>query len=79
MKKKDIRLVWVSQGILDAQMKKNYLNSFGIDVFLFEESIGSLYGLTYTPLGEVELYVSSSDFENAEELLTHLEYHEKDE
>jgi len=46
------KLVWIAQGYLDAQIKKNYLNSYGIEPILYEESLGTLYGLTNTPLGE---------------------------
>ena len=65
----NIKLVWIAQGYLDAQMKKNYLSSHGIESILYEESLGTLYGLTNTPLGEVEIYVKFSDFEKAKNLL----------
>ena len=65
----NIKLVWIAQGYLDAQMKKNYLSSHGIESILYEESLGTLYGLTNTPLGEVEIYVKFSDFEKAKKLL----------
>ena len=64
MKSDRLTLVWKAAGYLDAQMIKNYLESFGLQVFTFEESIGAAYGLTTTPLGEVEIYVLN---ENAKE------------
>lgn len=57
MKDSKLQLVWKAQGYLDAQLIKNYLESFGIEVFDFEESVGKAYGLTVGSLGEVELYV----------------------
>lgn len=53
--------IWIASGYLDAQIIKQYLESFGIEVFTFEESIGLLYGLTTTPLGEVEIFVRKED------------------
>jgi len=73
------KLVWIAQGYLDAQMKKNYLSSHGIESILYEESLGTLYGLTNTPLGEVEIYVKISDFEKAQYLLDELFVQQDDE
>ena len=75
MNKEKIKLVWIAQGSLDAQMKKNYLAYQGIESILFEESLGTLYGLTSTPLGEVEIYVKPGDFEKAKILLNKLLSH----
>lgn len=72
MNRENIKLVYIAQGYLDAQIKKNYLTSHGIDSVLYEESLGTLYGLTYTPLGEVEIYVNSTDFEKAQHVLKEL-------
>ena len=72
------KLVWIAQGYLDAQIKKNYLNSYSIEPVLFEESLGTLYGLTNTPLGEVEIFVKLSDFEKAQVLLREITVHEDD-
>ena len=73
MKNKEFKLLWIAQGYLDAQIKKNYLRSFGIDAILYEESLGTLYGLTSTPLGEVEIYVKNVDYEKATLLLEKLQ------
>jgi len=70
MKSEKLTLVWKASGYLDAQMIKGYLESYGLQVFTFEESIGAAYGLTTTPLGEVEIYVPN---ENAEEARKYLE------
>ncbi len=72
MNEEKIKLAWIAQGYLDAQIKKNYLSSHGIESILYEESLGTLYGLTNTPLGEVEIFVKSVDFEKAQVLLSKL-------
>ena len=72
MNKEKIKLVWIAQGYLDAQIKKSYLVSHGIEPILYEESLGTLYGFTNTPLGEVEIFVKSVDFEKAQVLLSKL-------
>jgi len=65
MKNSNLKLVWKAMGYLDAQMVKNLLLSFEIDSIMYEESVGQAYGLTFTPLGEVEIYVAKKDYENA--------------
>ena len=54
-----------AHGEMDAQLIKNYLLSKGIDSIMYEESIGKLYGLTNTSLGEVEIYVKNEDADEA--------------
>ncbi|MCJ7520525.1 MAG: hypothetical protein MUO42_12765 [Anaerolineaceae bacterium] len=66
MKSDRLTLVWKASGYLDAQLIKNYLESFGIQVYTFEESVGAAYGLTTTPLGEVEIYVPNENAQEAE-------------
>ena len=65
MKSKKYKLLYVAHGEMDAQLIKNFLNSRGIDAVSYEESLGTLYGLTATPLGEVEIYVRNEDFDTA--------------
>jgi len=69
MKDKALKLIWKASGYMDAQLIKNYLESFGIAVYNFEESVALSYGLTVGPLGEVELYVPSSQAEEAEKYM----------
>ena len=69
MKNKALKLIWKANGYMDAQLIKNYLESFGIAVYNFEESVGLSYGLTAGPLGEVELYVPTSQAEEAEKYM----------
>jgi hypothetical protein len=69
MDKSKLTLVWKAYGYMDAQLVKNYLESFGLQVYDFEESVGKAYGLTTTPLGEVELYVPNAQKQDAEKYL----------
>jgi len=72
MKSKKMMLVHKARGEMDAQLKKNYLLSKGIESILYEESLGRLYGLTNTSLGEVEIYVKNEDYEKAIEALNEI-------
>jgi uncharacterized protein YbcI len=65
MKSKKYKLIHKARGEMDAQMIKNFLLSKGIDSIMYGESIGKLYGLTNTSLGEVEIYVKNEDAEKA--------------
>ena len=69
MKSDRITIVWKASGYLDAQLIKSYLESFGLQVYTFEESIGAAYGLTTTPLGEVEIYVPKESVLEAEKYI----------
>ena len=69
IKDNKLTLVWTASGYLDGQLIKNYLESFGLDVYSFEESVGTSYGLTTTPLGQVEIYVLNNDATDATKYL----------
>jgi hypothetical protein len=69
MKSDRLTLVWNASGYLDAQLIKNYLESFGLQVYTFGESVGAAYGLTNTPLGDVEIYVLNENAKEAEKLM----------
>ncbi len=65
MKNKKYKLVHKARGEMDAQLIKNLLLSKGIESVMYEESLGKLYGLTITSLGEVEIYVKNEDYDKA--------------
>ena len=69
MGEKKLKLIWKASGYMDAQLLKGYMESYGIDVYDFEESVGKSYGLTATSLGEVEIYVSEDQLKEAEKHL----------
>lgn len=69
MKSDRLFLVWKASGYLDAQLIKGYLESYGLQVYTFEESVGTAYGLTTTPLGEVEIYVPTESANDAKKYM----------
>jgi hypothetical protein len=50
-------VVFVANGLLEAESVKILLESFGIPAFTNQESAGTTYGLTIGPLGEVDIMV----------------------
>ena len=74
----EFKLLWIAQGYLDAQIKKIFLLSYGIEAILYEESLGTLFGLTNTPLGEVEIYVKIAEYDKAVLLLENLQSQKSD-
>jgi tetratricopeptide (TPR) repeat protein len=63
---KDLHMVWKAEGYLEAQLIKSYLESMGIEVYDFEESVVYSYGLNVGPLSEVELYVRKDQADEAD-------------
>ncbi len=58
------------QGRLEAEFIKSYLNSQGIDLELFQESIGHhIYAVTVDGLGRVQLFVPKEQAVEARRLL----------
>ena len=57
-------------GRMEAELIKSYLEAHGIDVELFQESIGqNIYPTTIDSLGNVQIFVSKDKIEEAIELL----------
>ena len=62
------------QGRLKADLLKSYFEAYGIDVELFQESVGHhIYPVTVDGLGRVQLFVSKEQATEAHKLLD--EYH----
>ena len=58
------------QGRLEAEFIKSYLESQGIEVELFQESIGHhIYPVTVDGLGRVQIFVSKDQAAEARQLL----------
>ena len=58
------------QGRLEAEFIKSFLASSGIDIELFQESVGHhIYPVTVDGLGRVQLFVSKEQAEAARKLL----------
>jgi len=65
----EIQKVFTAYGQLEADMVRLMLEAAGITVIQRRESAGTVYGLTVGPLGEVHLYVPTSQFEDAQQLI----------
>ena len=58
------------QGRLEAEFLKSYMESQGIEVELFQESIGHhIYPVTVNGLGRVQIFVSKEQAPEARQLL----------
>jgi len=62
--------VYISQGMLGAQVVKAKLESAGIPVALKYEAVGQVLGLTLDGLGMVEVQVPSELEEEASQLIS---------
>ena len=58
------------QGRLEAEFIKSYLGASGIEIELFQESVGHhIYPVTIDSLGRVQLFVSKEQAQEARQLL----------
>src|SRR5258705_12360474 len=65
-----LELLTEVQGRLQADLLKSYFEAYGIDVELFQESVGHhIYPVTIDGLGRVQLFVSKEQAEEAHRLL----------
>jgi hypothetical protein len=58
-------VVYVANGMLEAESVRILLESFQIPAYVNQESAGLTYGLTVGPLGEVDVLVPSDYLEQA--------------
>jgi hypothetical protein len=66
------------QGRLEAELLKTYFSAYGIDIELFQESVGQhAYPVTIDGLGRVQLFVSKEQVKEARQLLDEY-YHPKE-
>ena len=58
------------QGRLEAELLKTHFQAYGIDIELFQESVGHhIYPVTVNGLGRVQLFVAKEQAEPARQLL----------
>ncbi len=57
------------QGRMEAEFLKSYLEANGIDVELFQESVGQTMGITVDGLGSVQIFVPKEQAAEARQLL----------
>ncbi|RRQ46981.1 putative signal transducing protein [Chryseobacterium sp. SC28] len=61
---------------IEAEMLKIFLETNGVEAFVFGNILANTYNLFNTTSGGVQLKVSENDFEKANELMT--EFYNKD-
>jgi hypothetical protein len=62
-------LLTETNGRMQADLLKSYLEAQGIQVEYFQEAVGHLYGITIDGLGRVQLFVPKEQAAEARELL----------
>lgn len=74
MFKKTLRdeVVFVANGMLEAESVRILLESFGIPAFTNQESAGTVYGLTVGPMGEVEVIVPAEYITEAKNIVNEM-------
>jgi len=68
-KRKDLVVVHIAQGELEASVIKSHLECEGIPVMLQYESVGRVFGLTVDGLGEIRILVPQELAEKAREII----------
>jgi hypothetical protein len=68
-KKKDLEVVHIAQGELEANVLKSHLESEGIPVLLEYESVGRVIGLTVDGLGMIKVLVPREFAEVAKKII----------
>lgn len=66
---KDLKEVLVSDGMVEAEVVKSKLESFGIPCMLKFESAGRLMGITMDGLGKVQVMVPDEYLSKAREII----------
>ncbi len=69
VKKKDLEVVYIAQGELEANVIKSHLESEGIPVLLEYESVGRVIGLTVDGLGQIKVLVPRELAEEAKKII----------
>ncbi len=71
MFKKKIRdeVVYIANGMLEAESVKILLESFNIPAYTNQESAGTAYGFGVGPMGEVEIIVPSQYIDDAKKII----------
>ena len=65
-------VVYVANGMLEAESVKILLESFNIPAFINQESAGTVYGLTVGPMGVVEVIVPEQYREDAKKIISEM-------
>jgi hypothetical protein len=66
--------IGVVEGPLRAEIARTYLEQAGISVYLQGEALGTVYGFTSGPLGEVRVLVPAAQAEEAAQIFGELDF-----
>ncbi len=66
-------VVYIANGMLEAESVKILLESFEIPAFINQESLGTTYGLSVGTLGEVEVIVPMKYITQAKKVIQDME------
>jgi hypothetical protein len=66
--------IGVVEGPLRAEIARTYLEQAGISVYLQGEALGTVYGFTSGPLGEVRVLVPAAQAEEAAQIFAELDF-----
>jgi hypothetical protein len=66
--------IGVVEGPLRAEIARTYLEQAGISVYLQGEALGTVYGFTSGPLGEVRVLVPAAQAEEATQIFGELDF-----
>ena len=66
-------VVFIANGMLEAESVKILLESFEIPAFINQESLGTTYGLSIGTLGEVEVIVPIKFIKRAKKVIKDME------
>lgn len=66
-------VVFVANGMLEAESVKILLESFDIPAYVNQESAGLTYGLTVGPLGEVDVLVPDEFLVQAKQVISDMQ------
>lgn len=65
-------VVFIANGMLEAESVRIFLESFGIPAFTNQESAGTAMGFTVGPLGEVEVVVPTQYISEAKKIIAEM-------
>ncbi|MEN8172763.1 MAG: DUF2007 domain-containing protein [Chloroflexota bacterium] len=66
-------VVTTISGEMQAELMRGLLEAQGVPVLLVQESAGRTFGITNSPLGEVEILVAENRVEDAREVIAKYE------
>ena len=66
----DRNIIYETQDQVEAKVIQGILESHDIEVFVYQESLGSLYGFYSPSIGMIKLGVHAEDMEKAKDIIS---------